>query len=55
MAMRIAFLWPACTFSEDALLAAAADADIDPQPRPSVYAAIRAVVEGEAERALGPF
>jgi prephenate dehydratase len=55
MAMRIAFLGPAGTFSEDALLAAAADADIDPQPRPSVYAAIRAVVEGEADRALVPF
>lgn len=53
--MRIAFLGPAGTFSEDALLAAAADADIDPQPRPSVYAAIRAVVEGEADRALVPF
>ena len=55
MAIRIAFLGPAGTFSEDALLAAAADADIDPQPRPSVYAAIRAVVEGEADRALVPF
>ena len=55
MALRIAFLGPAGTYSEDALLAAAADADIEPQPRPSVYAAIRAVVEGEAERALVPF
>jgi prephenate dehydratase len=55
MAMRIAFLGPAGTFSEDALLTAAADADIDPQPRPSVYAAIRAVVEGDADRALVPF
>ena len=55
MGLRIAFLGPAGTFSEDALLAAAADADIDPLPRPSVYAAIRAVVEGEADRALVPF
>jgi prephenate dehydratase len=55
MAMRIAFLGPAGTFSEDALLAVAADSDIDPRPRPSVYAAIRAVVEGEADRALVPF
>src|SRR5436189_1035334 len=55
MALRIAFLGPAGTFSEDALLSAAANADIEPQPRPSVYAAIRAVDEGEADRALVPF
>jgi prephenate dehydratase len=53
--MRVAFLGPAGTFSEDALLAAAGDADIDPVPRPSVYAAIRAVAEGEVDRALVPF
>jgi prephenate dehydratase len=55
MGMRVAFLGPAGTFSEDALLAAAGDADIDPVPRPSVYAAIRAVAEGEVDRALVPF
>src|SRR3954453_17668798 len=55
MPTRVAFLGPAGTFSEDALLAAAGEADIDPLPRPSVYAAIRAVAEGEAERALVPF
>src|SRR5919201_6870621 len=55
MATRVAFLGPAGTFSEDALLAAVGDAAIDPLPRPSVYAAIRAVAEGEAERALVPF
>ena len=53
--MRIAFLGPAGTFSEDALLAAVGNADIDPLPRPSVYAAIRAVEAGEADRALVPF
>jgi prephenate dehydratase len=53
--MRIAFLGPAGTFSEDALLTAVGDAAIDPLPRPSVYAAIRAVAEGEADRALVPF
>jgi prephenate dehydratase len=53
--MRVAFLGPAGTFSEDALLAAAGDGDIDPLPRSSVYAAIRAVAEGEADRALVPF
>jgi prephenate dehydratase len=51
----VAFLGPVGTFSEDALLAAAGDAAVDPVPRPSVYAAIRAVAEGEAERALVPF
>lgn len=55
MATRVAFLGPAGTFSEDALLAAAGDAELDPLPRPSVYAAIRAVAEGEADRALVPF
>src|SRR5215208_718539 len=55
MRMRIAFLGPAGTFSEDALLAAVGDAAIDPLPRPSVYAAIRAVEAGEADRALVPF
>jgi prephenate dehydratase len=55
MTLRIAFLGPAGTFSEDALLSAAGGADIEPQPRPSIYAAIRAVVEGDADRALVPF
>jgi prephenate dehydratase len=55
MATRVAFLGPPGTFSEDALLAAVGDTDIDPQPRPSVYAAIRAVAQGEADRALVPF
>jgi prephenate dehydratase len=55
MGTRIAFLGPAGTFSEDALLAAAGDASIEPMARPSVYAAIRAVAEGEADRALVPF
>ncbi len=53
--MRIAFLGPAGTFSEDALRAAVGDAEIDARPAPSVYEAIRAVAEGEAERALVPF
>ncbi|TMK74608.1 MAG: prephenate dehydratase [Actinobacteria bacterium] len=55
MATRVAFLGPAGTFSEDALLVAVGQTEIDPLPRPSVYAAIRAVAEGEAGRALVPF
>ena len=53
--MKIAYLGPAGTFSEDALRAAAAGAEYEPAPRPSIYAAIRAVAEGEADRALVPF
>jgi prephenate dehydratase len=53
--MRVAFLGPAGTFSEDALRAAVGDAEIDPRPAPTVYEAIRAVAEGDADRALVPF
>jgi prephenate dehydratase len=53
--MRVAFLGPAGTFSEDALRAAVAGTEIEPRPAPSVYEAIRAVADGEAERALVPF
>jgi prephenate dehydratase len=53
--MRVAFLGPAGTFSEDALRAAVGDAEIDARPAPTVYEAIRAVAEGDAERALVPF
>jgi prephenate dehydratase len=53
--MRVAFLGPAGTFSEDALRAAAGKAEIDARPAPTVYDAIRAVAQGEAERALVPF
>jgi prephenate dehydratase len=55
MGLRVSFLGPAGTFSEDALMAATGGAEIEPLPRPSVYAAIRAVAEGEADRALVPF
>lgn len=53
--IRVAFLGPAGTFSEDALRAAAGNAEIDAVPRATIYAAIRAVAEGEADRALVPF
>ena len=54
-AVRVAYLGPAGTFSEDALRAAAGEDAIEPLPAPTVYDAIRAVAEGEAERALVPF
>jgi prephenate dehydratase len=53
--MRIAFLGPEGTFSEDALRDASRGAEIEPLPAATVYEAIRAVAEGEAERALVPF
>jgi prephenate dehydratase len=53
--IRIAFLGPAGTFSEDALRAATGEAEFEAIPRPTVYAAIRAVAESEADRALVPF
>jgi prephenate dehydratase len=53
--MRVAYLGPAGTFSEDALRVAAGDAAIEPLPAPTIYDAIVAVDEGRAERALVPF
>jgi prephenate dehydratase len=53
--VRVAYLGPAGTFSEDALFAAAGGAEVEPVPAPTVYDAIRAVEEGDAERALVPF
>ena len=53
--MRIAYLGPRGTFSEDALRAAVGDADVDPVPSASVYDAILAVREGKVDRALVPF
>ena len=52
--MRVTFLGPTGTFSEDALRAAVGAAEIDALPAPTVYDAIRAVAEGEADRALVP-
>ncbi len=53
--MRIAYLGPRGTFSEDALRAAIGDEEVEPAPSASVYDAILAVREGEADRALVPF
>jgi prephenate dehydratase len=53
--MRIAYLGPRGTFSEDALHAAIGDADVEPAPAATVYDAILAVRQGEADRALVPF
>jgi prephenate dehydratase len=53
--MRVAYLGPAGTFSEDALEAAARDAEIEPVAMATIYDAIVAVDEGRVERALVPF
>jgi prephenate dehydratase len=53
--MRIAYLGPRGTYSEDALHAAVGDDEVDPAPAASVYDAILAVRQGEADRALVPF
>jgi prephenate dehydratase len=53
--MKIAYLGPAGTFTEDALREAAAGQDFEPLRTATVHDAIRAVEEGAAERALVPF
>jgi prephenate dehydratase len=55
--MRIAYLGPAGTFTEDALrdALAADDGEAELVPAPNVYDAIAAVESGEADRALVPF
>jgi prephenate dehydratase len=52
--MKIAYLGPAGTFTEDALLEAHSD-DFEPLRTPTIHDAILAVESGEAERALVPF
>jgi prephenate dehydratase len=55
MTLRIAYLGPRGTFTEDALEAAVGDADVEAVPSPSVYDAIVAVQDRSADRALVPF
>jgi len=52
--VKIAYLGPAGTFTEDALLEAHSD-DFEPLRTPTIHDAILAVESGEAERALAPF
>jgi prephenate dehydratase len=53
--MRVAYLGPRGTFTEDALRGAIGGEEVEAQPKPSVYDAIIAVQSGEADRALVPF
>ena len=51
----VAFLGPAGTFSEDALLAATGEARVDDIAKATIFEAIQAVASGEVDRALDPF
>ena len=53
--MRVAYLGPPGTFSEDALRAAIGDQEVEAIPSASVYDSIVALREGTADRALVPF
>jgi prephenate dehydratase len=53
--MRVAYLGPPGTFSEDALRAAVGDEDVEAIPSATVYDAIVALRDGAADRALVPF
>jgi prephenate dehydratase len=53
--MRIAYLGPAGTFTEDALREAAREADFEALRTATIREAILAVRDGEADRALVPF
>jgi prephenate dehydratase len=55
LSLRVTYLGPAGTFTEDALRQAAGDAEIEALPAPTVFDAIVAVDEGSADRALVPF
>jgi prephenate dehydratase len=53
--MRIAYLGPAGTFTEDALTEALGGEDFESLRTETVFDAISAVIEGSAERALAPY
>ncbi len=53
--MRIAYLGPAGTFTEDALGEALGEVDFEPLRTDTVFDAILAVTEGRADRALAPY
>jgi prephenate dehydratase len=55
LTVRVAYLGPRGTFSEDALRAAVGDQEVEAVPAASVYDAIVALREGTADRALVPF
>ncbi|HXD53613.1 MAG TPA: prephenate dehydratase [Solirubrobacteraceae bacterium] len=52
--VRAAFLGPAGTFSEEALLASAAPGAVEPVPAASIYEAVTSLREGRCELAIVP-
>ena len=53
--MKVAYLGPTGTFSEEALLEAAAGRELDLSPRATIYEAVEAVESGEVELGFVPF
>jgi len=53
--MRVAYLGPTGTFSEEALRVAARGIELDFDPRGTIHEAIEAVERGEADRGFVPF
>ena len=53
MALRVAYLGPAGTYTEEALLASASE-EVEPEPRSTVHETVMAVQEGEVDRAVVP-
>jgi prephenate dehydratase len=53
--VKIAYLGPAGTFTEDALNEAVGDTEFEPLRTETVFDAIQAVIEGSADRALAPY
>jgi prephenate dehydratase len=52
--LKVAFLGPEGTFSEEALFAVVDRREIDPVPMPTIYDCVTAVQDGRVERALVP-
>jgi prephenate dehydratase len=52
--VRVAFLGPEGTFSEEALLSAPGSEQVEPVPEPTVYDCVMAVQEGRTDRAIVP-
>ena len=52
--MKVAFLGPEGTFSEEALFASVRREDIEPVPLPTIYECVMAVDDGSCDRALVP-
>jgi prephenate dehydratase len=53
--LRVAYLGPTGTFSEEALLEAAAGRELELSPRATIFDAVEAVESGEAELGFVPF